>query len=462
MLTEQTLNRVLLAALSTGGDFAEVFVEDTLNTHFKMVNGVVEDGVAGRDHGIGIRIFFKNRGIYAYTNDRNEENLLRVAKDAASALAESPLAWDFVLNRVTHENPHTIRLYPQTIKEDRKVALLRRAHKAATGFDPLISQVSVIYLDTTQRVQIANSEGLVVEDERVRTRLMIQSVATKGTEKQVGFYGPGRHMGFEMYEKLDIEYFAKEASRMAVTMVHAEYAPSGRFPVVIDNEFGGVIFHEACGHSLEATSVAKGTSVFCGKLGEKIASDVVSAVDDGTIPNGWGSQVIDDEGSLCRRNLLIDKGILKGYLVDKLNARRMNTEATGSSRRQSYRFAPTSRMTNTFILNGESTPEEIIAKTEYGLFAKYLGGGSVNPATGDFNFAVNEGYLIKDGAIEKPVRGATLIGRGAEVLMKIDMVGNNLETGQGMCGSMSGSIPADVGQPRIRVSELTVGGRKEK
>ena len=228
---------------------------------------------------------------------------------------------------------------------------------------------------------------------------------------------------------------------------------------MIDNGFGGVIFHEACGHGLEATAVARNASVFAGRLGQQIASPLVTALDDGTIPNGWGSAEMDDEGTPTAKNILIENGILRSYLVDRLNSRRMHTAITGSSRRQDYRFAPTSRMTNTFIANGKSTPEEIIAHTEFGLYAKQMGGGSVDPATGSFNFAVLEGYMIRNGRIAEPVRGATLIGKGAEVLRDIDMVGNNLKRAQGMCGSKSGSIPTDVGQPMIRVSSMTVGGR---
>ncbi len=461
MIDEKLISEVILAALASGGDFAEVFIEDTKQTNIKMVDGRVEDGVSGRDFGIGIRIFQKHQGIYAYTNDPGRSNLLQVAADAASALAGQRLIDTVKLDRTTIDSNHKILQLPNGTAAAKKVDVMRRAHGAAKGYSDQISQVTIVYGDVQQDVLIANSTGLLVEDQRVRTRLAISSVASKNGEKQSGFYGPGRHMGFEMYEKLDIEHYAQEASRIAVTMVNADYAPSGKLPVIINNEFGGVIFHEACGHSLEATSVAKGTSVFSNRLGEQIASPLVSAVDDGTIPNAWGSQNIDDEGRATQRNVLIENGVLKGFLIDSLNARRMGMEPTGSSRRQSYRYAPTSRMSNTFILNGESTPEEIIAATDYGLFARYMGGGSVNPATGEFNFAVNEGYLIRNGKIDKPVRGATLIGRGADILRKIDMVGNNLDTGQGMCGSLSGSIPADVGQPMLRVSEITVGGRKE-
>lgn len=460
MLAEGLARDVILAALSTGGDFAEIFMEDTRGTQIRMLNGGVEEGVTGRDWGVGIRIFQGFRSVYAFTNDTSGANLLKVAGEAAAALSGAPQEGTLHLQRLRLEPLHPIRLDPKTIGHRDKVEMMKRAHWAAANYDPQITQVAITYMDTDQNVFIANSEGLLTEDRRVRTRLGIHAVASKGSEKQSAFRGPGRHMGFELFDHIDVEEIARDAARSAVTMVNADYAPSGRYPVIIDNEFGGVIFHEACGHGLEATSVAKGASVFSGKLGQKVASELVTAVDDGTIANAWGSLTMDDEGTRTRRNVLIERGILTGYLIDKLNARRMEMEPTGSSRRQSYKFAPTSRMTNTFICAGESTKDEIIANTEYALFAKHMGGGSVNPATGEFNFAVAEGYIVRNGSIEKPVRGATLIGQGAEILQRIDMVANNLATGQGMCGSLSGSIPTDVGQPTIRVQEITVGGRK--
>jgi len=353
-----------------------------------------------------------------------------------------------------------VRIMPDTINKHRKVEIMKRAYAAAYDYDEMITQVSVNYLDYIQKIMIANSEGLLVEDVRVRTRLSIQSIASGANEMQTGFFGPGASKGFEFLENLDVEGYGQETSRIAKTMMNATYAPSGRMPVIIDNGFGGVIFHEACGHGLEATSVAKGNSVFADKKGQLVASKCVSAVDDGTIESGWGSSNIDDEGSQTTRNILIENGVLKNFMVDKLNGRRMNMAPTGSSRRQSYKYAPTSRMTNTFILDGPSSVEEIISDTENGLYAKYMGGGSVNPATGEFNFAVMEGYRIRNGKVAEPLRGATLIGTGMEVLKKIDKVGNNLALGQGMCGSESGSIPANVGQPMIRVSEMIVGGRE--
>lgn len=460
MLSQALVEDVLLAALETGGDFAEVFVEDKTSSVIEMLGGAVETAISGRDFGVGIRILNGTFAVYAYTNDFSRDNLIKVARSAAQAVQGQVVDQTLDLRKSILNVQHPIAILPNDVSKARKIEVMRRAHFAAKQYDPVISQTKVLYRDEDQKVLIANSEGLFLEDRRVRTRAVVEAIASRGSEKQSGYFAPGAHQGFEFLDDLDIEWYAREAAQTAKTMVNAEFAPSGRMPVIIDNNFGGVIFHEACGHGLEATSVAKKASIFCDKVGELVASPLVTAVDDGTIPNAWGSLNIDDEGSATRRNVLIENGVLKGYLIDKLGGRKMGMESTGSSRRESYKFAPTSRMTNTYIDGGNSAPEEIIANTEYGLYAKYLGGGSVNTATGEFNFAVLEGHIVRNGKIDKPVRGATLIGKGIEVLQKIDMVGNNLGHGQGMCGSISGSIPANVGQPMIRVSELTVGGRK--
>ena len=460
MLDKQLIDKILTEALSTGGDFAEIFVEKKSSSNLFMIDGKVESSISGRDFGIGIRIFKGLFSVYGYTNDMNEESLLKATKKIASSI--SGTKEDITINLIKQdiENINKIQIYPQDIKKSEKIELMKIASHSAKDYDKHISQVRVSLGDVKQNILIANSEGLFTTNERVRGRISIESVATDGNDMQTGRVSPGASAGFEFFRNMDIEAEAREASRIAKTMLFASYAPSGKFPVVIDNRFGGVIFHEACGHGLEASSVAKGNSIFAGKMGQMIASPLVSAVDDGTLPNEWGSLTIDDEGHKTQRNLLIENGILKGYLVDKLNGRRMGIKSTGSGRRESYKYAPTSRMTNTFILNGKSSFDEIIKNTEYGIYAKNMGGGSVNPATGDFNFAVMEGYIIRNGEICEPVRGATLIGNGGEVLKKIDMVGNNLGFGQGMCGSSSGSIPTNVGEPTIRVSEITVGGRK--
>jgi TldD protein len=431
LLNKSLIEDTLTAALSTGGDFAEIFVEDRTNNGIVMIGGKVESTVSGRDYGVGIRIFKGFNSVYAYTNKSDRETLIDTAKKAAKALTGKNLNLTINLTKADVKNINPIRIDPSGVEKTKKVQVMKKAYDTAFNYDELITQVTVSYTDYTQNIMVANSEGLWKEDTRVRSRLGISSVASKNGEMQSGFFGPGASRGYEFFEDLDIDYYAKEASRIALTMVNAKYSPGGRMPVIIDNGFGGVIFHEACGHGLEATSVAKGLSVFAGKIGQQIASPLVTAIDDGSIPNQWGSYTIDDEGTQSQRNVLIDKGILKGYMVDKLNGRRMNMDVTGSSRRQSYRFPPTSRMSNTFIDKGNLTPEEIIANTERGLYARYMGGGSVNPSTGEFNFAVMEGYIIEKGKIKEPVRGATLIGKGTEVLNKIDMVGNNLDQGPG-------------------------------
>lgn len=460
MLNKQLIEDALNAALSTGGDFAEVYVEDRTNTGILMIGGKVDSTMSGRDYGVGVRIFKGFNSVYAYTNKSDRDTLIATAKKAAAAIEGNKINITLNLEKSDVQNINRIEIDPGTIEKTKKVQLMRKAYDTAFNYSDLITQVTVNYTDYTQNIMVANTEGLWREDTRVRCRLGISSVASKNGEMQSGFFGPGASKGYEFFENLDVDHYAKEASRIAVTMVNAKYSPSGKMPVIIDNGFGGVIFHEACGHGLEATSVAKGLSVFSGKIGQQIASPLVTAIDDGSIPGEWGSFNIDDEGTKSQRNVLIENGILKGYMIDKLNARRMKMDITGSSRRQGYRYAPTSRMSNTFIDNGTSTPEEIIANTERGIYAKHMGGGSVNPSTGEFNFAVMEGYIVENGKIKEPVRGATLIGKGTEILNKIDMVGNNLLQSQGMCGSVSGSIPANVGQPMIRVSEITVGGRE--
>jgi|LGVF01.2.fsa_nt_gb TldD protein len=461
MLGRKLIKKVLDAALTTNADFAEVFIEDKFDTTASMLSSKVEKVDNSKIFGVGVRLAKGYHTVYGYTNSQVEEDLVKLASDLAQSFPGETRNIEFELEEMKEGNTHKIKILPSEVSIEDKVDLLKRADKAAREYDKEISQVAVRYQDYVQKIWLANSEGTYVQDTRVRLRLGINAVGANEVTKQSGFNGPGGHYGFEFFsDVINVEDAAKEAARVAITMLHADECPSGKMPVVIDNGFGGVIFHEACGHSLEATSVAKGASVFAGKKGEMIANKLITAIDDGTIPNAWGSATYDDEGNLQKRRVLIKDGVLNSYMIDKLNAKRMNDECTHSGRRESYRYAPTSRMTNTYIDNGESTFEEIIAATKYGLYAKKMGGGSVNPPTGDFNFSVGEGYMIRDGKIAEPVRGATLVGTGSEVLLKVDMVANNLSTAQGMCGSVSGSIPTDVGQPTIRVSEITVGGRK--
>lgn len=461
MLDKNIIEDIFNVAISNGGDFAEIFLEENYTTEISTIGGYIEKGMSGKDFGIGIRVFNGFNSIYVYTNDLSKDNLINMTKKATKMCGESK--GDRVLNFDKALKPyiHKFSILPRNVELSQKVELMKRATHAAKNYSREITQVTIDYIDQEQNVLIANTEGIFVEDKRVRTRMLIRAVAEYGGQLETGFVGPGALMGLEFYDTIDIEEYAKEAARTAKTMVYADYSPVGVMPVVIDNGFGGLMFHEACGHSLEASSVAKGVSVFSNKLGQKIAADLVTLIDDGSIPNSWGSLGVDDEGKRTQKNVLIENGILKSYMVDKLNGRRMGLESTASGRRQSYRFAPTSRMTNTYIANGNSTKEEIISNTEKGLFAKQINAGSVNPATGDFNFSLSEAYLIENGKITKPVKGATLIGNGSKILMDVDMVANNLEIGQGYCFASSGAIFIGAGQPTIRVKAMTVGGRED-
>jgi len=455
-LMKKALNRIMRG----GADFADLFLERKTSSNMEMTNGNLETVNSGVSHGIGLRGITGKTAIYAFTNDLSEDSILAVCDRIVQALGTAENR-DASLNLKKQEiqQRSPILFYPDKVKKSDKYHVMKIAHEGAFNYSDLISEVRTIYLDSNQKVTVANSEGLFAEDQRTRSRLLVVAVASKEGEKETGLQGPGASMGFEFFNTIDVREKGRLAARIAVKMLNADYAPAGKMPVIISNRFGGVIFHEACGHALEATSVSKNASVFTGKLGEKIAGDCVSAVDDATIPNAWGSSNIDDEGTPTQRTQLIENGILKNYLVDRLGGIRMDMPSTGSGRRQDYTYAPTSRMSNTFILPGDYLPEEIISETEKGLYAKKMGAGSVNPSTGEFNFAVREGYLIENGRIVKPVRGATLIGKGQDVIQNIDMIGNDLERAQGNCGSLSGSVPADIGQPTIRVKEILVGGR---
>jgi TldD protein len=461
LLEKQLIENILDAALETGADFSEVFIENRSASVLQSVSGRLEKSNNTKTFGVGVRVAKETQSVYGYTNSKNPDDLIKLAKDLSKSFKDEVLTKRQPLMELEVGKKHQAKIKPSEVALKDKVKLLKQSYKAASEYDDVIKQVMVYLVDDEQEVLIANSEGRFVTETRVRVRLMTSAVAADNGMMQTGSSGDGSGMGYEFFDTMDIDGHGKAAAKIAKTMLYADDCPSGVMPVIINNAFGGVIFHEACGHSLEATSVAKNASVFSGKKGTKIASDIVTAIDDGTIENGWGSANYDDEGYPQQRRVLIKNGILNSYMIDKINARRMNEEPTGSSRRQNYKFSPTSRMSNTFIDNGESTLEEMIAATEYGLFAKKMGGGSVNPGNGDFNFSVMEGYMIRDGKIAEPVKGAALVGNGASILHKIDMIANNLERQRGMCGSASGSIPADVGQPSVRVQAITVGGKKK-
>jgi TldD protein len=458
MLEKKELEKYLSLCMKSEADFAEIYEEDQISEDIAMLNEQVEKVSRTITRGAGIRLYKGLSSVYAYSNETDEASLTALINDLRTAVGEKQEGKDVVLTRVSYENRHPVRVQFDDVSQDERTQLLVRVCRGAKSADERIVKVQSGLLNVRQEVQISNSDGRLISDTRVRTRIRANAYAQEEGRMQAGFYGPGAGMGLEFYETEIPEEIGKTAADTALVNLRAIDCPSGKMPVVIDNGFGGVIFHEACGHALEATSVSRNQSVFAAKLGERIASPCVSAVDDGTIPNAWGSQNIDDEGNFQKRRQLIKDGILTSYMIDTLGGRRMGMASTSSSRRQSYQYEPTSRMTNTFILEGTSTFEELFEGIEKGLYAKKMGGGSVNPQTGEFNFSVQEGWLIENGKITVPVKGAALIGSGSEILMNIEKVSSNLKRAQGMCGSSSGSIPTDVGQPAILVSSITVGG----
>ena len=460
MLDKKTMSDLISIVLHGGADFAEVYAEYSTNSTIQYANRKIENSSIRVISGVGIRAFVGTKTYFACTTDLTESGLRECANRVAQAVG-NPVERiaDFTLIERINPNIHPIREVPTDVPTKVRAELLRSGCGKAYEADEKIIQVSGSLASMDKSFVVANSEGLYTSDRQIRTRMAISAIASNGTENQSGSCSPGRSMGMEVFELFDPNEIGRKAARQALVNLSAIPCPSGKMTVAIANGFGGVIFHEACGHSLEATSVGVGMSQMCGKLGQQVANPKVTAIDDGTIPNAWGSCNIDDEGKPMQKRVLIENGILKSYMIDRLGERRMGLPSTASGRRQSYSFEPTSRMTNTFIANGPDKNEDIIASIENGIYCAAMGGGSVNPFTGDFNFAANEAYLVKNGKICEPVRGASLIGNGGDIIMNIDMVGQDMETAQGMCGSSSGSIPTDVGQPLIRVSEITVGGQ---
>ena len=478
----------LLQLASRNGDFAEIYMEKISQNRVSMEAGKIERVISGRDQGAGIRVVKGDNTAYGYTTDLSKEALLRLARQVAvgvsdkrgdvsragsSAIADlkaksaaqaegeaaAPAPTPIIFQQRESPVCLPIEQRPDQVAIDRKVALVKEAEQAARSKDErLIRQVSVGYADVIQQVTIANSDGVYVEDERVRTRLVVHVVASDGKVIQTGYDSAGGTKGFELFDEVKAADLGRRAAERALLMLKARPAPAGRMDVVLSGEAGGTMIHEACGHGLEADLVQKGLSVYAGKKGEQVASELVTVVDDGTIPGKYGSYSFDDEGTPAQRNVLIEKGILKNFMNDRITAQRDGVKPTGNARRETFRYRPIPRMTTTYLAAGEHSPEEIIRETDKGLFVRRMGGGQVNTTTGDFVFEVLEGYLIKDGKIDVPVRGATLTGNGPEVLQKIDRVGNDLGFTIGTCGKDGQGVPVSDAQPTIRIPDIVVGG----
>ncbi|MBW2182893.1 MAG: TldD/PmbA family protein [Deltaproteobacteria bacterium] len=459
MRNDRFCQKILKTSLKNGGDFAEVFYEHVQPISIVCEDGKIEKIISGIDVGIGLRVIYSNKTAYAYTNQLTNEGLLEVADAVSTACQGKVFEKDISLVKKSAEIAHAIKRLPQEVSIDEKVSLVKRANDVARSWDKRIKQVKVVYADSVRSIAVANNAGDLTEDYRTATMFLVQIVATENDVIQTGYEPVGGVIGFELFDDNPPEKVAEIAGARAVRMLQARKAPGGTMPVVLSSEAGGTMIHEAIGHGLESDLTQMGLSVYSGRIGEEIASPLVDVVDDATLANKRGSYVFDDEGVNAQRTLLVEKGVLKGYLYDRLSAMKDHTQSTGNGRRESYRSRPIPRMSNTFILPGNMSPEEIVHSTAKGIFVKKMGGGQVNTVNGDFVFEVSEGYLIENGKVGEAVRGATLTGNGPQLLKEIDMVGDDFGFGIGTCGKDGQGVPVSDAQPTLRIPEIIVGGK---
>ncbi|NLE22274.1 MAG: TldD/PmbA family protein [Actinobacteria bacterium] len=454
------LHATIERALRRGGDFAEVFIEDRESLGLRLEDGRIEQTSGGRETGAAVRLLSGERTYYAYSDAVDEAGLTAAADAVAAAVSAGERSAGLVDLGPVRSDPgrNPVLTPPGEVTIAHKAELVRAGDDAARSVSDEIVQAIVGYGDTRQKVLIANSLGDLVADDRTRTRYTAQVVARRGDVIQTGHETVGGSAGFELLDEVIARRTARTAAEKARVMLDSRPAPVGAMPVVLANGFGGTLFHEACGHGLEADTIAKGASIYAGKMGEVVAAPIVSAYDEGSITNGWGSQAFDDEGVPTQKTLVIEDGRLTGYLYDRLRARQAGAAPTGNGRRQSFRHVPIPRMTTTYIAPGDADPDDIIAATPRGFYAKSLAGGQVEPASGNFVFGVAEGYLIEGGRITTPLRGATLVGNGIDILMKIDMIAGDFEVKTGICGKDGQGVPVGTGQATLRIAEMTVGG----
>lgn len=456
---KETLKKVITAALQNGGDFAEVYLENRVSRNLVMEESKFKSGLYGVSQGAGVRVISGNKTGYAYTDDITEENLMRAAKVASYVASDGNTFGPININDSKRESFVSVSQPLNDIADTKRIEALERADQAALDYDPRIKMALVDYYDEVRGRVIANSEGLYLRDELPLLFFIVQTMSEDGNARHMSRERLSRHSGFEMFNEVTPEEVARKAAREAVDMLKAEDAPAGIMDVVMQNGWGGVLVHEAVGHPLEADNITKGVGAFTGKLGQKVASDLFTMVDDGSMPNARGTINYDDEGTQAKRNVLIENGVLKGYMNDILSAKQLGMERTGNGRRESFRYIPIPRMTNTFIDQGETEPANILSSTKKGIYVQSLSGGSVNPVTGVFNFTCREAYQIENGKKTKPIKGATLIGSCQEVISNVDAVGNDLDFGPGICGKGQ-MAEVDAGQPTVRIRGINVGGSK--
>lgn len=463
MLGKSLAIKVLNEGLSTGADYSEIYEDHSTSYSIVCENGKIEQINTSSRNGVGIRLLKENRTIYGYTNDLSQKGLLTLATSLNKSFTGTKVKEVNKLDKIKYKNRNEITHSYLDVNKDKIRDLVKLGYDEIAKLNsPKIVRTMISFAYQHEDVTVFNSKEKYFNRVQEFGRMGFMVIVADENGFETGFSGPGCQQDISFFTEEMIRKNAKETALTALKMLGAKECPSGKMPVVIGSGWGGVLFHESCGHPLEASAIARRLSCFNDQEGKYIASPLVNAVDDSTIPHAWGSVDIDDEGNLGTRRQLIKDGILQDYMIDDFNGRRMNREGNGACRRQNYRYVPTSRMSNTYIDNGTSTKEEIIAATKLGLYAVGFNGGSVDPTTGEFNFGCSEAYIIRDGKIAEPVKGATLIGKGNEILKQIDMVGNDLDLGQGMCGASSGSIRTNVGQPTIRVKEILVGGRGGK
>jgi len=458
VLEQFDVQKILKTALKNGGDFADIFYEYVQPVSIVCEDGKIEKIISGIDLGAGMRVIYNHKTAYAYTNQLTEKGLLEAAEAVKSACQGKVFEKRINLARKTSNIDHNIRRMPQEVSIDEKVFLVKKAEEIARSYDKRIKQVKVVYRDSVRKVAVANSEGDLCEDDRTGIIFMVQVVAQGKDVIQTGYEPIGGFIGFELFDAHPPEEIAEIACKRALTMLQARRAPGGKMPAVLSSEAGGTMIHEAIGHGLEADLVQTGMSVYSGKIGKEVASPMITVIDDATLPNKRGSYAFDDEGVPSQKTILVERGILKSLLYDRLTALKDGTFSTGNGRRESYQSRPIARMSNTFIAPGEMSPDEIVRRTNKGIFVKKMGGGQVNTVNGDFVFEVSEGYLIENGEIGEPVRGATLTGNGPELLKTIDMVGNDLGFAIGTCGKDGQGVPVSDAQPTLRIPEIVVGG----
>ena len=458
MLETMDISRILQRALLNGGEFADIYFEEGSATTVSCEDGRIERVIAGSDRGVGIRVIADLRTAYAYTNDVTEKALLDLAETVSRAVRGKTFCGAIDLRNRQLGPGFPILEPPGGVPLEQRVALVQEADRAARSLDSRVRQVSVTYRDGSSRAQIANSLGDFVETNRTGVVFAVQVIAADDGVMQTGYEPVGGFCGLEILRRHPPVEIAEAAARRSLLMLGARKAPGGAMPVVLSAEAGGTMVHEAIGHGLEGDLVEAGVSMYTGKAGTRVASPLVTVIDDATIPNARGSFSFDDEGVPAQKTVLVEDGILKGYLYDRLSAMKGGTLSTGNGRRESYAAKPIVRMTNTLIAPGQTPPEEVIREATRGLLVRKMGGGQVNTVTGDFVFEVTEGYLIENGQVTEPVRGATLTGNGSAVLQNVVRVGSDLGFGIGTCGKDGQGVPVADAQPTLLISEITVGG----